>query len=232
MPRPWTVLSHAPLEKLQANLWSVESALPKSPIRRRMGIARFADGRLLFLNAIPLDEPSMKEIEAWGTPAFAMAGNGFHRLDLAAYRVRYPQLKILAPPATVKRVSKITHVDGWLDLLPQDSAVRIEALAGTYEGVCVCTAGGQATLAFPGDLLANQNPLPGIGGLLARFFGFVGDLRVPRLMKWIGLKDKRALREHLLRLADTPGLQRIFTCHGPVISVDPNGALRRAALAI
>ena len=82
MPRPWTVLSHAPLEKLQANLWSVESALPKSPIRRRMGIARFADGRLLFLNAIPLDEPSMKEIEAWGTPAFAMAGNGFHRLDL------------------------------------------------------------------------------------------------------------------------------------------------------
>ena len=52
----------------------------------------------------------MKEIEAWGTPAFAMAGNGFHRLDLAAYRVRYPQLKILAPPATVKRVSKITHV--------------------------------------------------------------------------------------------------------------------------
>ena len=64
MPRPWTVLSHAPLEKLQANLWSVESALPKSPIRRRMGIARFADGRLLFLNAIPLDEPSMKEIEA------------------------------------------------------------------------------------------------------------------------------------------------------------------------
>ena len=222
MPRPWTVLSHAPLEKLQANLWSVESALPKSPIRRRMGYV-IQEGGLF---------PHLTEIEASGTPAFAMAGNGFHRLDLAAYRVRYPQLKILAPPATVKRVSKITHVDGWLDLLPQDSAVRIEALAGTYEGVCVCTAGGQATLAFPGDLLANQNPLPGIGGLLARFFGFVGDLRVPRLMKWIGLKDKRALREHLLRLADTPGLQRIFTCHGPVISVDPNGALRRAALAI
>jgi len=54
-----------------------------------MGIARFDDGRLLFLNAIPLDEPSMKEIEAWGAPAFAMAGNGFHRLDLAAYRVRF-----------------------------------------------------------------------------------------------------------------------------------------------
>ena len=37
------------------------------------------------------------------------------------------------------------------------------------------------------------------------------------------------LREHLLRLADAPGLQRVFTCHGPVVSVDPSGALRRAA---
>ena len=26
MPRPWTVLSHTPLEKLQPNLWSVDSA--------------------------------------------------------------------------------------------------------------------------------------------------------------------------------------------------------------
>jgi hypothetical protein len=110
--------------------------------------------------------------------------------------------------------------------------VRVENLAGGGEGVCIASAGGKATLAFPGDLLANQQAIPGFGGLLARLFGFVGDLRVPWLMKWIGVKDKRALREHLLRLADTPGLQRVFTCHGPVITIDPAGALRKAALAM
>ncbi|MCA1829080.1 MAG: hypothetical protein ABR567_02700 [Myxococcales bacterium] len=232
MPRPWTVLPHDPIEKLQPNLWSVESALPKSPIRRRMGVARFAGGQLVFLNAIPLDDPSMKEIESWGAPSFVIAGNGFHRLDLAAYRARYPQLKILSHPVAAKRVAQITPVDGWLELLPRDAGVRLENIGGGAEAVCVATSGGQATLAFPGDLLANQRPLRGIGGLIASLAGFVGDLRVPRLMKWIGVKDKRALREHLLKLADTPGLQRLFTCHGPVISIDPAGALRKAALAI
>ena len=75
MPRPWSVLPHRPIEKLQPNLWTVEADLPQGPIKRRMGIARLADGRLVFLNAIALDEPSMVQIEAWGEPAFAIAGN-------------------------------------------------------------------------------------------------------------------------------------------------------------
>ena len=232
MPRKWTVLPHDPIEKLQPNLWTVEGSLPNNPITRRMGIARLADGRLLFLNAIPLEEPVMKEIEAWGTPAFVMPGSAFHRLDLAPYRERYPSVKTLASPANRRRVSEIVPVDGWLELLPQDAAMRIEPLAGTAEAACVAVSGNQATLVFPGDVLANQKPLRGLGGLIARLSGFVGDLRVPRLMKWIGVKDKRALREHLLKLADTSGLQRVFTCHGPVISVDPSGALRRAALKL
>lgn len=232
MPRPWTVLPHDPIEKLQPNLWSVESALPNNPIRRRMGIARFGNGQLLFLNAVPLDEPSMKEIESWGRPAFVLAGNGFHRLDLAPYRARYRDIQVLAHPAAARRVGEITPVDGWIELLPKEEGVRVENLAGGGEGVCIASSGGRATLAFPGDLLANQKPIRGFGGVLARVFGFVGDLRVPWLMKWIGVKDKRALREHLIKLADTPGLQRVFTCHGPVISVDPAGALRKAALAV
>ena len=232
MPRRWTVLPHDPIEKLQANLWSVESALPRNPIRRRMGIARFANGQLLFLNAIPLDEPSMREIEAWGTPAFVIAGNGFHRLDLMPYRARYPKVKILAHPSAARRVGEIAPLDGWIELLPKEDGVRVENTGGTGECVCAARAGGQATLVFPGDVLANQPPLPGVGGVIARILGFVGDLRVPWLMKLMIVKDKRALREHLMALADTPGLQRVFTCHGPVISVDPSGALRKAALAL
>ena len=231
MPRPWTVLPHDPIEKLQANLWTAEGALMKGPLRRRMGIARFADGRLLFLNAIALDEPSMKEIEAWGEPAFALAGNGFHRLDLGSYKARYPKLRVLAGAGALKRVSQVAAVDGFLELLPQDPGVRLEELPGTKLGdvVAICTSGSEATLCFPGDLLANARAAQGFPGLLLRLAGLSGELNVPRVFKLIGLRDKRALREHLAKLAGTPGLQRVFTCHGPVIAADAAGAMRRAA---
>ena len=234
MPRPWTVLPHTPLEKLQPNLWSVEAALPSGPFRRRMGIARLSDGRLVFLNVIALDEPSMKEIEAFGEPAFALAPNGFHRLDLGSYKARYPKLRVIALRGARKRVGEIAAVDGGLELLPADAGLTVEEVRGGKMGdvVAICRSGKEATLVFPGDVLTNMLPARGVGGLISKLLGFVGELRVPRLIKWIGLRDKKALREHLEQLADTPGLQRVFTCHGPVVSVDPTGALRRAAQAI
>jgi hypothetical protein len=79
----------------------------------------------------------------------------------------------------------------------------------------------------------NIEPAAGIAGLILRVvLGHAGELRVPRLIHWIGIKDRAALKAHLTSLADTPGLQHLFTCHGPVISVDPSGALRRAAQAL
>src|SRR3954471_3036471 len=97
MPRPWTVLPHRPLEKLQENLWSIEADLPRGPMKRRMGIARLGTGQVLFLNAIALDAASMREIEAWGEPAFAIAPNGFHRLGPRVYKSPQPELQELAP---------------------------------------------------------------------------------------------------------------------------------------
>lgn len=234
MPRPWTVLPHRPIEKLQENLWTVEADLPQGPLKRRMGIARLGGGQLVFLNAIALDEASMKEIESWGEPSFAIAPNGFHRIDLGAYRVRYPKLRVLAAPGARKRVGEITAVDGWLELLPRDPGLVIEDVAGTKMGdvVCAARAASRASLCFPGDLLMNAPPARGVPGLVLLLLGFIGDLRVPWLIRLIGVKDRRALKEHLSRLADTPGLQHVVTCHGPVISVDPSGALRRAAQAL
>src|SRR3954447_8137189 len=115
MPRPWTVLPHRPIEKLQENLWSVEADLPRGPMKRRMGVGRLATGQLVFLNAIALDDAAMKQIEAWGEPAFAIAPNGFHRIDLGSYKARYRGLKILAAPAARRRIGAVASVDGWLE---------------------------------------------------------------------------------------------------------------------
>ncbi|MGZ3632700.1 MAG: hypothetical protein ACXWLR_09440 [Myxococcales bacterium] len=234
MPRPWTVLPHRPIEKLQENLWTVEADLPRGPLKRRMGIARLGSGQLVLLNVVALDEPSMREIESWGEPSFAIAPNAFHRLDLGAFKARYPRLRILAGKGARKRVEEIAPVEGWLELLPGDPGLVIEEVAGTKMGDVVCTAraGSRVSLCFPGDVLMNVLPGRGVPGLVLRFLGQTGDLGVPRLVRWIGVKDRQALKAHLSRLADTPGLLYVFTCHGPVISVDPSGALRRAAQAL
>ncbi|OLC72991.1 MAG: hypothetical protein AUG04_07085 [Deltaproteobacteria bacterium 13_1_20CM_2_69_21] len=194
MPRPWTVLPHQPIEKLQENLWTVEATLPQGPLRRRMGIARLGDGQLVFLNAIALDEPSMKRIEAWGKPAFALTANGFHRLDLGSYKARYPGLRVLAAPAARKRIGQIATVDGWLELLPADPSVSIEEVAGAKMGDVACTAHAarRSSLCFPGDVLMNVAPVRGFPGLLLYLLGFIGELRVPRLIRWIGVKDRKS----------------------------------------
>ena len=96
--RPWTVLPHGPIEKLEANLWAVEGVLPRGHVPRRMCIARTTDGRLLFLNAMPLREEAMRKIETFGDPACLLVPNSLHRLDIAAFKLRYPELRILTGP--------------------------------------------------------------------------------------------------------------------------------------
>jgi hypothetical protein len=43
------------------------------------------------------------------------------------------------------------------------------------------------------------------------------------------MKDKKALRAQLERLAETPGLSRIVPCHGDLIERDASAVLRQVA---
>jgi hypothetical protein len=65
----WTVLPHAPIERLSERLWRIEGALPDMPLRRVMAIARRSDGGLIVHNAIAVDDAALAEIEAWGPVA-------------------------------------------------------------------------------------------------------------------------------------------------------------------
>ena len=43
----------------------------------------------------PISDEAMREIEAWGTPAFLMVPTGFHTLDLLPFKQRYPLLHVV-----------------------------------------------------------------------------------------------------------------------------------------
>jgi hypothetical protein len=216
-PRPWTVLPHRPIEPLEDNLWCVEADLPKGPLNRRMTVFRLGDGRLVFHNGVPLDDASMAVLEAWGAPAFLVVPVPGHRLDVHAFAARYPGLKVLCPREIAHSVGQAVRVDGGLELLPKDPLLEVVPLEGTKTGEAVFVSrspdGARQSLVF-GDAVMNVPHLPGALGLVLRLVGSSGGVKVTGLARLMLVKDKRALAEHLRRLAAVPGVTRLIPSHG------------------
>ncbi len=222
----WTVLPHDPLEKHSENLWSVSGKMPGGN-QRRMSIARRADGKLVIHNPVALGEAEMKEIEAFGKPAFLIVPNGFHRQDSIIYKQRYPELMVLCPRSARKKVSEVVEVAGSLDDMPKDAAVELFHLRGMKEreGALRVHSNGSAALVF-NDTLLN---VPDRGGFVGFFMAPAGVLSVPRFARWMMLKSGAELKEHLNELASSAGLSHVVPGHGPVIQSEAASAMSQAA---
>jgi hypothetical protein len=229
----WNVLPHDPVMALASNLRQVTGDLPNMPLRRTMIAARMQDGRLLLHNPIALEDELMRELERWGTPAFLVVPNGWHRLDCAVFKQRYPEARVVCPAGSRKRVEQVTPVDLTYDAFPGDHSVMFGHVAGIgdVEGVMTVRSEDGVTLVF-NDLLFNIPHLPGFHGMMMRLMGSSGGPRVTRLMRLMAVKDKRALSEHLRALADTPELVRLVPGHGQVIARDAAATLRAVANAL
>ncbi|MDB4966530.1 MAG: hypothetical protein JWN44_2219 [Myxococcales bacterium] len=222
----WTVLPHRPVQKLEENLWFVEGKLGN--IRRVMVVARLKDGRLVIWNAIALDEAHMKELEAWGTPAFLVVPNAMHRMDCKIWKQRYPELKVIAPAAARAKVHQLIPVDG-TDGDFGDDSVRVfapEPTRGRDAAMEVRSQGG--TTLVVNDLVFNQRNQPGLAGLAFRLAGFTGDKpRVPPAARLFFVKDKPGLKLWFEAEAQKAH-KRLIVSHGDIVDA-PAQALRDAA---
>src|SRR5207244_11123666 len=88
----------------------------------------------------------------------------------------------------------ISYEHGWLEQMPAYPGVTIKEVAGAKIGDVACTAHSarRSSLCFPGDVLMNVAPVRVFPGLLLHLLGFIGELRVPRLIRWIGVKDRKS----------------------------------------
>jgi len=231
----WNVLPHGPIEKLDDHLWRVEGGLPPgNPLRRVMTIAKRADGALVVHNAIALGDAEMKEIEAWGTIAWAVVPNGFHRLDAPAFHARYPDAKVICPSGARKKVEEVVPVSGTYDDFPKDEHVSFEHLDGTAQAEGVMTVkGSSGTTLVLNDALFNMPDLPGFSGfVLKHLTSSSGGPRISRISRLFLIKDKANFRAHLERLADTPNLARVIVSHHEVIADEPAKVLRAVAATL
>lgn len=225
----WTVLPHDPIEKHLDNLWSVSGKMPRGN-QRRMTVARRADGKLVIHNPIALDEDEMKRLESFGEPAFLIVPNGFHRMDSAIYKQRYPKISVFCPEGARKRVSEVVEVTGNMDQLPPDQDVEVFHLRGMKqrEGAVRVKAGGGSAVVF-NDALLNLAPTAGVAGF---FMAPTGRLSVPRFTRWMMVTSGAELKQHLTELADAPQLRHLVPGHGDVVSTDAGAQLREAAAGL
>lgn len=221
----WTVLPHDPVQKLSENLWRVEAPMGKSN-RRVMSVIRLRDRRLIIHNAIALDEPEMKDLEAWGEVSAILVPNRFHRQDCRIWKQRYPKAKVFCPTAATSAVAKAVTLDGSYADAPGDDSVKVRHVQGVgeREGVVEVQSTDGLSLVFC-DTVLNLKPMGGVFGFLLHPTGTVS---VPRFTRWFFVKDKGALQTDLAALA-ARGPVRLIPGHGGEVSEGAAEALKQAA---
>lgn len=225
-------LPHGPLEQLAENLWTLEGDVPRMPVKRRMVIARMDDGGLVIHNGVAVEEDLYRRMESLGTPRHLVVPNGWHRLDAARYRARFPGLKVVAPAGARARVAQVVAVDDDCESFTGDASVKLETLDGVRaaEGVMHVRSSDGVSLVFTDAVFNLPARFPGLRGFI--FHDVVGSKpgpRVTRVGRLLLARDPRSLRAHLERLADTPDLRRVLVAHGAVEATDARGMLRTAA---
>ncbi|HVZ72098.1 MAG TPA: hypothetical protein VHJ20_06970 [Polyangia bacterium] len=220
---------------LEENLRTVvgEISMPLGTFTRRMTVARLVDGRLVVFSAIALAEAEMRSLEAWGRPAFLVVPNERHRKDLAIWKARYPDIRVVAPPGARTKVAEVAVVD---ETSPDfgDPSVRFVVVAGTKdrEAALVVTSPGGTTVVV-NEVIWNVADRPGLGGLAFHAIGFTGDgPRIPKITAALSISDRPAFKSDLERWATIPDLRRIVVSHGDVIERDPAAVLRALAASL
>jgi hypothetical protein len=229
----WTVLPHGKLTRIDDNILSVTGLLkvpPMGDVERRMTVVRLADGRLVVYSAIALDEAEMSQLEAFGTPAFLVVPNDIHRMDVKAWKNRYPSIRVIAPEAAREKVGELVPVDASsVDF--GDPSVRYVSVPGTAdrEAALVVETPNGTTLVL-NDLIFDLANRPGIKGWLFEKIGLTGtEPHMPGVVRLRQVKDKAALREQLETWSKLPRLKQVVISHGGIIANDAAHVLGRIA---
>ncbi len=237
----WPVLPHDPMHQLADNLWWVEGDLPKMKLRRAMTIARLQSGDLVIHNAVALSEAGMRELEALGRPAWLVVPNGWHRLDAARFKARYPAMKVICPAGSRAKVEEKVAVDTTFDETPQpdpgDPSVRFTSFGAEdvkrQEGAMLVRSTDGLTTVLT-DVLFNLDHQKGLfWWFYGRVLGATGGPRVTLVARLLLVKGgtRKAFKGFLNGLQGQ-GVVRIVPGHGAPIKARAGEVAREVAATL
>jgi hypothetical protein len=229
----WTVLPHGPLTYVTDDILTVvgDIHMPIGEFPRRMTVVRLANGDLIIFSAIALGDAEMRQLEAFGRPAWLVVPSDRHRLDAHAWKARYPDIKVIAPAGARPKVSEVVAVDT-SDPDFGDPSVRFIDVPGAQgKDAALEIHGPDGLTLVVNEIIGNIHGEHGLKGFLLKLLGFAGEdgPHVPEPVK-LGLEDgKAALAAQLERWGRARDLKRIIVSHGDIIENDPAGVLRKLA---
>lgn len=225
------VLPHGDLRQLAPRIWEVTGSLKNGNLPRNMLVYKLGDGGLLIHSAIAMNEQTMKRLEQLGKPEVLIVPNGFHRLDAAVWKERYPNLVVVAPKAALDKAKEKVAVTATCEEFLPGKGVRVHVPAGIKPSELVYeidTGDGGVALVVT-DILMNLPRLKGLDGWLLKILGSTGFFGITGIGRMLLLKDRREFRTWLEHLASTPRLSVISVGHGHSITKDCQVALQAAA---
>jgi hypothetical protein len=163
--------------------------------------------------------------------------NGWHRIDAARYKARYPHLKVVCPPGARDRVMQVVQVDATTDESPRpdpsDDSVWFESFRSrkAMEAAFMVRSSDGVSAVF-GDTLFN---LPHGQGLFwfvyGRLMGNTGGPRVTTIGRILlaVLGGRAELKAWMTRTAALPDLRRLVPGHGMVVTKDAGVVLAGVA---
>lgn len=229
----WKVQPHGQLEQVGEGLWTVAGSIvmPLGEFPRRMTVIALTGGGLAIWSPISLDAAEMARLDALGPVKFIIVPNQAHRLDLGAWKIRYPEARIIAPPSALSEVEEAAHVDATTDIIG-DPNITFERVAGTKaDEFALVVARPNGTTLILNDILSNVRHPHGVGAnIMARVLGFgVKRPRTSRPVRRMFVNNPPAVAQQFRTWARLPNLKRIIVSHGDVIAEAPSAALERAA---
>jgi hypothetical protein len=225
----WTdhVLPHGPLVQLSPRVWQVTGSMKNMALPRNMTIWRMEGGGLWIHSAIALDDAGMAAVEALGRPEVLVVPSGYHRLDAAVWKARYPDIRVVCPEASRARVEQVVKVDSPDTEVLGVVAHRAEGLKEAEHIYEIDAGAGQALVVT--DALFNLDPLPGFSGFVLGMIGSTGFFGMTRIARLALLQDARAYKGWLERTAGDPALALICVAHGNPVMADTALKLKAAA---
>jgi hypothetical protein len=132
----------------------------------------------------------LAQLEELGTPTWLLVPNGYHRLDAAVFKERFPLMVVVSPSGAIPRVRAEVLVDLAYEEFPENTVIRTHAApwSDPKEGVVeVCDTSGKV-LVF-NDLLFNP-PRSGVRSWPYLWLG-ARRLQVPWLAQRMFAPDAR-----------------------------------------
>ena len=230
------VFPHSPLQELAPQIWHVTGTLGRAFPPREAIVYRLRDSTLLLHSPIALAETEMQKLESLGEPKIAIVPNRIHRLDIAIFKQRYPDLIIVAPQAAKPYVEEVVAVDAIAETFLPNYGIVCHTPEGIrpQELVYELPLDSGKALIFT-DILFNLTEsyldrYAPRSKSLVRFLGAKDYFGITPLGQRFFLTDKTAYRQWLEGLSvRVAPLETICVAHGAPITRNCSARLQEAA---